>query len=59
MLGLGAFKVCIKNLGRWTGQDIGRIDSDMKGPSVPAGGTSIPKTRRPKGPFGSPAPQGA
>ncbi|GAA0297953.1 ATP-dependent zinc metalloprotease FtsH [Sphingomonas oligophenolica] len=42
-----------------SGQDIGRIDSDMKGPSVPAGGTSIPKTRRPKGPFGSPAPQGA
>jgi cell division protease FtsH len=41
------------------GQDIGRVDSDLKGPSVPAGGTSIPKTRRPKGPFGSPAPQGA
>jgi len=41
------------------GEEIGRIDSNLKGPSVPAGGTSIPKTRRPKGPFGSPAPQGA
>ncbi|MEO7692174.1 MAG: ATP-dependent zinc metalloprotease FtsH [Sphingomonas sp.] len=41
------------------GEEIGRIDSDLKGPSVPAGGTSIPKTRRPKGPFGTPAPQGA
>jgi len=41
------------------GEEIGRIDSDLKGPMVPAGGTSIPKTRRPKGPFGTPAPQGA
>ncbi|MDB5707456.1 MAG: cell division protein FtsH [Sphingomonas bacterium] len=41
------------------GEEIGRIDSDLKGPSGPAGGTSIPKTRRPKGPFGTPAPQGA
>jgi cell division protease FtsH len=39
--------------------DIGRPDpSTIKGP-VAAGGTSIPKTRRPKGPFGNPAPQGA
>jgi cell division protease FtsH len=41
------------------GEEIGRIDSDLKGPPVPTGGTSIPRTRRPKGPFGSPAPQGA
>ncbi|MEP7004397.1 MAG: cell division protein FtsH, partial [Sphingomonas bacterium] len=41
------------------GEGIGRIDNDLNGPSVPAGGTSIPKTRRPKGPFGTPAPQGA
>ncbi|MGY4398031.1 cell division protease FtsH [Sphingomonas sp. UYAg733] len=34
-------------------------DSGPKAPSVPAGGTSIPKTRRPKGPFGNPAPAGA
>jgi cell division protease FtsH len=27
--------------------------------SVPVSGTSIPKTRRPNGPFGNPAPQGA
>ncbi|QNA85614.1 ATP-dependent metallopeptidase FtsH/Yme1/Tma family protein [Sphingomonas sp. So64.6b] len=34
-------------------------DSGPKAPSVPVGGTSIPKTRRPKGPFGNPAPAGA
>ncbi len=39
--------------------DIGRTDNGPKAPPVPTGGTSIPKTRRPKGPFGSPAPQGA
>ncbi|KQM14579.1 cell division protein FtsH [Sphingomonas sp. Leaf24] len=40
------------------GEDIGR---DEGTPSTPlaAGGTSIPKTRRPRGPFGSPTPQGA
>ncbi|MFL9839682.1 ATP-dependent zinc metalloprotease FtsH [Sphingomonas sp. ST-64] len=39
--------------------DIGRPDpATLKGP-VAAAGTSIPKTRRPKGPFGNPAPQGA
>ena len=38
------------------GEEIGRIDSDMKGPRLPAAGTSIPKTRRPKGPFGTPQP---
>jgi cell division protease FtsH len=41
------------------GEEIGRIDSGPKGPAVPTGGTSIPRTRRPKGPFGTPAPQGA
>jgi cell division protease FtsH len=41
------------------GEDVGR-DLPM-GPSTPiaAAGTSIPKTRRPKPPFGNPAPQGA
>jgi len=41
------------------GEEIGRIDSGPKVPPVPAVGTSIPKTRRPSGPFGTPAPQGA
>jgi cell division protease FtsH len=41
------------------GDDIGRGDSGPKASSLPVGGTSIPKTRRPKGPFGNPAPQGA
>ncbi len=41
------------------GDDIGRADSGPKTSALPAGGTSIPKTRRPKGPFGNPAPQGA
>lgn len=41
------------------GEGIDRPDPSAGGPAVPAGGTSIPKTRRPKGPFGSPAPQGA
>ncbi|EZP51090.1 MULTISPECIES: ATP-dependent zinc metalloprotease FtsH [Sphingomonas] len=40
------------------GEEIGRIDSGPK-PSVPRAGTSIPKTRRPGGPFGNPAPLGA
>ena len=40
------------------GEEIGRIDSGPK-PSVPRAGTSIPKTRRPGGPFGNPAPAGA
>ena len=40
------------------GDDIGRVD---QGPTrtVPRAGTSIPKTRRPSGPFGSPTPLGA
>jgi len=40
------------------GEEIGRIDSGPK-PSVPRAGTSIPKTRRPGGPFGAPTPLGA
>ncbi|APR51877.1 ATP-dependent metallopeptidase FtsH/Yme1/Tma family protein [Sphingomonas koreensis] len=39
--------------------DIGRPDPAAPRGAVAAAGTSIPKTRRPKGPFGSPAPQGA
>jgi cell division protease FtsH len=40
------------------GEDINR---DNQGPAtpIPAAGTSIPKTRRPSGPFGNPAPAGA
>ena len=40
------------------GEEIGRIDNGPKTPRVPVG-TSIPKTRRPSGPFGNPAPAGA
>jgi cell division protease FtsH len=41
------------------GEDIGRDDpQNLHKPAVVAG-TSIPKIRRPKGPFGNPAPQGA
>ncbi|MFZ5747060.1 MAG: ATP-dependent zinc metalloprotease FtsH [Pseudomonadota bacterium] len=41
------------------GEDIGRDDADTKATPVAAAGTSIPKIRKPKGPFGNPAPQGA
>jgi cell division protease FtsH len=41
------------------GDDIDRPDPGAAKGSVPASGTSIPKTRRPSGPFGNPAPQGA
>ena len=41
------------------GEEIGRIDPSGPKPSVPRAGTSIPKTRRPGGPFGNPAPLGA
>ncbi|WP_276588998.1 MULTISPECIES: ATP-dependent zinc metalloprotease FtsH [unclassified Sphingomonas] len=41
------------------GEDIGRPDPGATTRSVPAAGTSIPKTRRPQGPFGNPAPAGA
>ena len=40
------------------GEEIGRVDHGPK-QSVPRAGTSIPKTRRPSGPFGSPTPLGA
>jgi cell division protease FtsH len=41
------------------GGDIGRDDPTGVHTAVPASGTSIPRTRRPKNPFGNPAPQGA
>ncbi len=41
------------------GEDLGRPEPGAPASSVPASGTSIPRTRRPKGPFGTPAPQGA
>jgi len=41
------------------GEDMGREDPGTKAAPVAAAGTSIPKIRKPKGPFGSPAPQGA
>jgi cell division protease FtsH len=42
-----------------SGADIGRDDAGTTAAPVAAGGTSIPKIRKPKGPFGNPAPQGA
>ena len=41
------------------GETIDRGGSGLKPAAVPTGGTSIPKTRRPNGPFNNPAPQGA
>jgi cell division protease FtsH len=42
------------------GEDIGRDDSSSRPPLIPASGTSIPSTRRPRGGgIGGPAPQGA
>jgi cell division protease FtsH len=41
------------------GEDVGRPEPGALVSTLPSGGTSIPKTRRPKGPFGTPAPQGA
>jgi cell division protease FtsH len=41
------------------GEDLERDDPAAKAAPVAAGGTSIPKIRKPKGPFGNPAPQGA
>ena len=40
------------------GEQLDRSDPGSKTPSVPAAGTSIPKTRRPTG-FGNPTPLGA
>jgi cell division protease FtsH len=41
------------------GEDIGREDPRNKRPALPVAGSSIPSTRKPRGPFGDPAPQGA
>ena len=41
------------------GEDLGRDDPGATPTPVAASGTSIPKIRRPKGPFGNPSPQGA
>ena len=40
------------------GEELDRHDQGPKAPLVPAVGTSIPKTKRPSGPFGSPSPAG-
>ncbi len=42
------------------GEDIGRVDPKLSAPRALAiGGSSIPKSRRPGGSWGEPAPQGA
>ncbi|MEA1015386.1 ATP-dependent zinc metalloprotease FtsH [Sphingosinicella sp. LY1275] len=41
------------------GEDIGREDPTNRRPALPAAGTSIPTTRKPRGGFGGTAPQGA
>ena len=41
------------------GENIRLEDQGPKAPAVAKAGTSIPKTRRPAGPFGSPSPLGA
>jgi cell division protease FtsH len=41
------------------GEDIGREDPNDRRPVMPAAGTSIPSTRRPRGGIGGPAAQGA
>ncbi len=41
------------------GEDLDRPDPGAKASTVPRAGTSIPKTRRPSGPFGTPTPLGA
>ncbi|WP_425230896.1 ATP-dependent zinc metalloprotease FtsH [Sphingomonas sp.] len=41
------------------GDDIGRNDDGPRSAPVAKAGTSIPKTRRPSGPFGTPSPLGA
>ena len=41
------------------GEDIGPRDAGVKAAPVIKVGTSIPKTRRPSGPFGNPSPLGA
>jgi cell division protease FtsH len=41
------------------GEDIGRQDPRSARPVLPVAGSSIPSTRKPRGGFGGPAPQGA
>jgi cell division protease FtsH len=41
------------------GEDIGRDDPQSKRPVIPAAGSSIPSTRKPRGGIGGPASQGA
>ncbi len=41
------------------GEDLGREDPGAAARPAAVAGTSIPKIRKPKGPFGQPAPQGA
>jgi cell division protease FtsH len=41
------------------GEDVNRPDAGATASTLPSGGTSIPKMRRPSGPFGNPAPAGA
>ena len=41
------------------GEDINRPDAGATASTLPSSGTSIPKTRRPLGPFGNPASRGA
>ncbi|WP_235532879.1 ATP-dependent zinc metalloprotease FtsH [Sphingomonas sp. Leaf412] len=41
------------------GEEIDRLERGPKPSTVPAAGTSIPKTKRPSGPFGNPSPAGA
>ncbi|WP_298091342.1 ATP-dependent zinc metalloprotease FtsH [uncultured Sphingomonas sp.] len=41
------------------GDDLNRPDPSAKKVTIAKAGTSIPKTRRPSGPFGSPSPLGA
>ncbi|WP_294060433.1 ATP-dependent zinc metalloprotease FtsH [Sphingomonas sp.] len=41
------------------GEDLGRPDPGAPTKPAVVAGTSIPKIRKPKGPFGNPAPQGA
>ncbi|WP_028966175.1 ATP-dependent zinc metalloprotease FtsH [Sphingomonas phyllosphaerae] len=41
------------------GEELDRRDQGPKTPLMPAVGTSIPKTKRPSGPFGNPSPAGA
>jgi len=41
------------------GETLDRNNDGPKAPALPSAGTSIPKTRRPTGPFGNPSPAGA